>query len=151
MDDRVRRVFDDVLLGLKNCVNLRCCVWTRDGSLTSEILQALLCASTNVEPNPGVEDIPLEYFRKEELMGRLENRGLRELEINGRDGGFYDHTLLLGFVGLERISLIMPSVAVVSLLPKWTSLNHNTLRKLTLICKVSKAYRGLIFYHGLRA
>lgn len=68
---------------------------------------------------------------------RLENHGLRELEINGHDG-YYNRVLLLGFVGLERISLIMPSAPVVALLPTWTSLNHKTLRKLTLICKVCR-------------
>jgi hypothetical protein len=124
-DDRAQRVFDDVLRGLKNCVNLHRCAWTRDGSLTSEILQALLCTSANVEVDAD----------KEELTMRLENRGLRELEVNGHDG-FYNRVLLLGFVGLERISLIMPSAAVVALLPTWTSLNHKTLRRLTLICKV---------------
>lgn len=135
-DDRARRVFDNVLQGLKNCVNLHRCAWTRDGSLTSEILQSLLCASASVEaPDAETRDIPLEYFHKEELMMRLENRGLRELEVNGHDG-FYNRVLLLGFVGLERISLIMPSAAVVALLPTWTSLNHKTLRRLTLICKV---------------
>ncbi|KAF8635641.1 hypothetical protein AX15_000276 [Amanita polypyramis BW_CC] len=134
-DDRANHVFDDVLLGLKNCVNLQCCVWTRDGSLTSEILQALLCSSANVEPSSGVDGVPLECFCGE--MERLENRGLRELEINGHDEGLYDRALLLGFVGLERMSLIMPSAGVVSLLPTWTSLNYNTLRRLTLICKAS--------------
>ncbi len=136
-DDLAQRVFDDVLQGLKNCVNLRRCTWTRDGSLTSEILQALLCASANVEPDSEIKDIPLEYFHKEELTMRLENHGLRELEVNGHDG-YYNRVLLLGFVGLERISLIMPSAPVVALLPTWASLNHKTLRKLTLICKVCR-------------
>lgn len=134
-DDRAQRVFDDVLQGLKNCVNLHRCAWTRDGSLTSEILQAMLCASANVEADAEIRDIPLEYFHKEELTMRLENRGLRELEVNGHDG-FYNRVLLLGFVGLEQISLIMPSAAVVALLPTWTSLNHKTLRRLALTCKV---------------
>ena len=144
-DDRAQRVFDDVLQGLKNCVNLRRCAWTRDGSLTSEILQALLCAGANVEADSEVKEIPLEYFHKEELTMRLENRGLRELEINGHDGS-YNRVLLLGFVGLERISLIMPSAAVVALLPTWTSLNHKTLRRLTVICKVCPVARIPILY-----
>ncbi|KAK2460845.1 hypothetical protein APHAL10511_007315 [Amanita phalloides] len=133
-DDHSKRVFDDVLQGLKNCVNLHRCTWTRDGSLTSEILQALLSASANVEQRCETREVSGECNEQSIVQ---ENRNLRELEINGHDEGLYDRTLLLGFVGLKRISLIMASAAVVSLLPMWTSLNHNTLRRLTLVCKVS--------------
>lgn len=128
-DERAKLVFVDVLRGLKNCINLRWCTWTRDGSLTSEILEALLCGgSSSFEGQP----------EPELLTARpLVNCKLRALEINGHDEGLYDRNLLLGFVGLERISLIMPTASVASLLPSWTLLNHAKLRSLTLICKAS--------------
>ncbi|KAF8152989.1 hypothetical protein B0H34DRAFT_87411 [Crassisporium funariophilum] len=101
-------LFSHVLRGLKNCVNLRSCTWTRDGSLNSEILLALQRCSN-----------------------------LRELEVNGHNDGNYDPRLLLGFTELNRISLIMPSLPVVSQLRPWLSITGHTLRALTLICKAS--------------
>jgi len=102
------KILDIVLKGLRNCVNLRACTWTRDGSLNSDILQALQASSS-----------------------------LQELEINGHDDGNYDPDLLKGFTGLTRISLIMPSAAVINRLGPWIKLARNTLQTLTLVCKVS--------------
>lgn len=95
------------LQGLRNCVNLRSCSWTRDGSLTSAVLEELQRCSN-----------------------------LEELEINGHDK-HYDHQLLTRFTHLRKISLIMPSMSVTDILPSWTRLTANSLRNLTLICKVS--------------
>ncbi|KDR77013.1 hypothetical protein GALMADRAFT_225165 [Galerina marginata CBS 339.88] len=101
-------ILKHVQRGLRNCSNLRSCTWTRDGSLNSEILEALNhCQS------------------------------LRELELNGHNEGHYDPRALLGFANLRRISIIMPSLAVVSQFDPWLSLTGNTLRSFTLICKAS--------------
>lgn len=105
LDDNILR---HVLSGLKNCVNLRSCTWTREGSLNSDILEAL-----------------------------LQCKNLRELELNGHNIGNYDPRLLLKFTELHRISLIMPTVPVVSQLIPWLSATGATLRSLTLICKVA--------------
>ncbi|TFY69372.1 hypothetical protein EVJ58_g448 [Rhodofomes roseus] len=94
------------LSGIKNCVNLRACTWTRDGSLTTEILEALLpCAH------------------------------LGELEINGNHENHYDPWVLRKFTHLRRISLIMPRHAVIDVLPAWTMATGSTLRHLTILCK----------------
>lgn len=93
--------------GLKNCVNLRRCAWTRDGSVNGWILTALQSCPS-----------------------------LRELEINGNHNGHYDAIFLRGFDKLDKISLIMPSGPVVDTLPVWVKVTGLTLRSLTLICKV---------------
>lgn len=94
--------------GIRNCVNLRSCAWTRDGSLESTILLAL-------------QQCPQ----------------LEELEINGKDSGYYDPTILARFSRLSRISLIMPSAQVIDVLPSWISATGPTLRNLTMICQTS--------------
>ncbi|KII93204.1 hypothetical protein PLICRDRAFT_151711 [Plicaturopsis crispa FD-325 SS-3] len=94
--------------GIKNCVNLESCTWTRDGSLNTSILNALKQCSS-----------------------------LRDLEINGHSEGYYAASVLPQFVPLRKISLIMPSLAVIRSLPKWTKATGHTLKSLTLICKVS--------------
>ncbi|KAJ7088368.1 hypothetical protein B0H15DRAFT_841137 [Mycena belliarum] len=97
-----------VLEGLKNCVNLEACIWTRDGALTSDILSVLQASDTLVE-----------------------------LEINGHSDGKYDAGILSGFSHLRRLSLIMPSTDVVRQLPSWIAVTGASLRSLTLICKMS--------------
>ncbi|KAF9484062.1 hypothetical protein BDN70DRAFT_872961 [Pholiota conissans] len=97
-----------VLRGLKNCVNLTSCIWTRDGSLNSDFLRALQCCGK-----------------------------LRRLEFNGHNEGHYDARFLMGFTQLERILIIMPSPAVVSQIKPWLSVTGATLRSFTLICKGS--------------
>ncbi|KAG2076336.1 hypothetical protein BDR04DRAFT_1003897 [Suillus decipiens] len=94
--------------GIQNCVNLRSCAWTRDGSLESAILLAL-------------QQCPQ----------------LKELEINGKDSGYYDPNILTQFSKLSRISLIMPSAQVIEVLPSWISATGPTLRNLTVICQTS--------------
>jgi len=77
-----------VIPALKNCTNLRRLVWTRDGTLNSDILQTLSSCAY-----------------------------LRELEINGRHESNYDALLLLDFTKLESISIVMPSADLTTLLP----------------------------------
>ncbi|KAJ7349672.1 hypothetical protein DFH08DRAFT_996922 [Mycena albidolilacea] len=97
-----------VLAGLKNCVNLRTCTWTRDGALNSAVLRVLQASDT-----------------------------LDELEINGHSDGHYDASILEGFVHLRRMSLIMPSADVVGRLSTWVARTGPQLQSLTLICKTS--------------
>lgn len=101
-------LMDTVIDGLRNCVNLRACTWTRDGSLHSGILSAL-----------------------------QSSKELKGLEINGHSDGNYDPRLLMKFTHLNSISIIMPSASVVGQLHSWMQLTGGTLRSLTLICKVS--------------
>lgn len=103
-------VMDSCLQGIKNCVNLQSCTWTRDGSLTSEMLETLLLSQQ-----------------------------LEELEINGAHQGHYDPCILPRFTHLRRLSLIMPSNAVINMLPAWTQATGHTLRHLSVICKSSTA------------
>ncbi|EMD36761.1 hypothetical protein CERSUDRAFT_65561 [Gelatoporia subvermispora B] len=101
-------VLDHCLNGLRNCINLQSCAWTRDGSLTSEILETLV-------------DFP----------------HLSALDFNGRDGWDYDHRILPRFTHLQHLSIIMPSSRVVGILPSWLGATGATLKHLTLICKTS--------------
>ncbi|KAI0649755.1 hypothetical protein C8Q79DRAFT_997801 [Trametes meyenii] len=101
-------IHDLCLSGLRNCINLRACTWTRHGSLTSRILVALG-----------------DCLR------------LSELEINGQHDVFYDPRILPRFAHLRKLSLIMPSGPVVDILPRWTHQNQETLQYLSLICKSS--------------
>ncbi|KAJ7758286.1 hypothetical protein B0H16DRAFT_1885299 [Mycena metata] len=60
-----------VVKGLRNCVSLRACTWTRDGALNSAVLAVLQASDT-----------------------------LLELEINRHSDGHYDAALLRGFAHL---------------------------------------------------
>jgi len=101
------RLLNLCIRGIQNCVNLRSCAWTRDGSLESPILHALQQCTK-----------------------------LKELEINGHDSGYYNPIILAQFSKLSRVSLIMPSAQVIELLPSWISTTGPTLRSLTIICQV---------------
>lgn len=95
------------LQGIRNCVNLRSCTWTRDGSLSNDIISSL-------------QDAP----------------HLTELEINGHSGRWlFNAALLPGFKHLRKISLIMPDAHVLGVLPHWARETAGTLQHLTLICK----------------
>lgn len=102
------RLMDNCVKGLENCINLRSCTWTRHGSLNEPIIKSLQHCPT-----------------------------LQEIEINGHHEKYYDPYLLVALHGLHKISLIMPTRDVVHLLPAWCQNNRNTLRSLSLICKVS--------------
>lgn len=91
--------------GLKSCVQLRVCAWTRDGSLTSAILQSLA--------------------RCPELS---------DLTINGESASHY-HPIDLVQLRLRKISLIMPSTPVLKILPGWIQATGPSLTSLALICK----------------
>ena len=92
--------------GVRNCVNLRSCTWTRDGSLHSAVLESL---------------------------GGCPQ--LHELEINGNDSQ-YNPILLTQLSRLSKISLIMPNAHVLDVFPTWISITGETLRSLTLLCRV---------------
>ena len=100
-------LFDHCLRGIANTVNLRSCTWTRDGSLRSSILLAM-----------------------------LKHQSLQELEINGRHGGNYDHTILPQFTRIKRIKLIMPSQPVIEALPAWLKALVDPLQSLSIVSKV---------------
>ncbi|KAI6126784.1 hypothetical protein F5141DRAFT_1186126 [Pisolithus sp. B1] len=92
---------------IRQCTNLKSCTWTKDGSLHSELLESL-----------------------------LDCQQLRELEINGNSAE-YDPLILTQFQSLRKISLIMPSVHVLNVLPMWIKASEATLRNLRIICKAS--------------
>ncbi|KDQ56764.1 hypothetical protein JAAARDRAFT_36253 [Jaapia argillacea MUCL 33604] len=103
---------DDLLAnctqGIKNCTNLIRCTWTRDGSLSSRVLESL-----------------------------LECPALEDLEINGHHNWQYDPQILWRFKNVSKVSLIMPSGPVIDVLPWWIKETRLRLRCLTLICKSS--------------
>lgn len=101
-------ILNTVLQGLRNCTSLRACAWTRDGSLSSEIL--------------------LELNSLQELQ---------DLEINGNSGGNYDPVYLSHFTRLTKISIIMPRIPVLSQLTDWLPLTAQSLKSFTLICRSS--------------
>ncbi|KXN87161.1 hypothetical protein AN958_09125 [Leucoagaricus sp. SymC.cos] len=111
--------------GLRNCTNLHSCTWTRDGSLTSDILVAL--ATPSLSSN-GLQDTP---------SPSIPTHTLRELEINGHHSKLYDPKLLLQFKWLSKISIIMPTLEVVQVLEEWVKVVQQTLRSLNVICKMS--------------
>ncbi|KAH7928874.1 hypothetical protein BV22DRAFT_1146203 [Leucogyrophana mollusca] len=104
--------------GIQNCVNLRSCTWTRDGSINSAVLCSLQTC-----------------------------HNLQELEINGHDTGAYNPITLVQFQRLSKISLIMPSVHVLEVLPSWMSVTGATLRNLTLIFKSSPLLTDTLLEH----
>ncbi|KAF8607315.1 hypothetical protein BDV93DRAFT_468045 [Ceratobasidium sp. AG-I] len=95
---------------IEKCTNLRSCTWTRDGSLTTQIIRRL---------------------------GNLKN--LKELEINGRPGSWGEWVSqdLFLFSGLQSLTLIMPARAVANIVPSWVAQNAETLESLVIICKSS--------------
>jgi len=99
-----------IVLALSNCTNLVACKWTRDGTLTDDILRVLQSS-----PNPP----------------------LRELSINGRSGRSYDATTLLDFKHLTKLSLIMPDSDIARYLVDWCRSLGDTLMELTITCKAT--------------
>ncbi|THU80087.1 hypothetical protein K435DRAFT_512047 [Dendrothele bispora CBS 962.96] len=100
-----------ITTALSNCPHLRSCTWTRDGSLSTEILLAL----------------------------QTHCKELEELEINGHSGGGnYDARTLVGFKELRKVRLIMPGVGVAGRLREWIGgMTEGRLKHLTLVCKLS--------------
>ncbi|KAL4071711.1 hypothetical protein J3A83DRAFT_4358163 [Scleroderma citrinum] len=101
-------LLDLCVRAIKNCVNLKSCTWTRDGSLHATVLESLS------------SDCPQ----------------LEELEINGNSVG-YDPVVLTRFQKLQKISLIMPNRSVLDTLPAWMFAAGARLRSLTITCKAS--------------
>ena len=92
--------------GLENCVQLKVCIWTRAGSLTSDILKSL---------------------------GRCPE--LTDITINGELSSNYMPMDVVQLLRLSKISLIMPSMSVLEILPRWLQAMGRSLTSLALICK----------------
>src|SRR6266566_2473016 len=92
--------------GLENCVHLKACTWTRDGSLTSDILTCLA--------------------RRPELT---------DITLNGGYSPYFEPMDLVQLYRPRKISLIMPSISVVRILPHWLRAIGQSLTSLSLICK----------------
>jgi hypothetical protein len=93
--------------GIQNCIALTTCTWTRDGSMTSDILEALATLPS-----------------------------LKNLTINGHNAGYYEPASLLLFKNVKKVSIIMPSPDVVRILRPWITGVGGRLTALTLVCKV---------------
>ncbi|CAE7131780.1 unnamed protein product [Rhizoctonia solani] len=106
--DERHRIVELATQAISNCINLRSCSCTRDGTLSTRMLQGLA----------GL-------------------KSLKELEINAKPGAFGAWTPedLLAFQGLQSLTLIMPARSVVELLPEWSAKNRDTLESLVIICK----------------
>ncbi|KZV96618.1 hypothetical protein EXIGLDRAFT_833463 [Exidia glandulosa HHB12029] len=93
---------------LANLVNLRSCSWTRDGSFSNSVIEALARMDT-----------------------------LRGLEFNGHSGIEYSPRMLLSLRHLTKVSIIMPDRETAMILPEWLDILAPSLRSLSLICKSS--------------
>ncbi|KAH7910379.1 hypothetical protein BJ138DRAFT_1173181 [Hygrophoropsis aurantiaca] len=101
-------LLDNCVRGIQNCVNLRSCTWTRDGSFNSAVMSALQGC-----------------------------HNLQEIELNGHDTGAYNPIALVQFQRLSKLTLIMPSAQIIDIMPSWMSVTGATLRHLSIICKSS--------------
>lgn len=108
IEGRNEEILNVCLRGIRNCVNLQACVWTRDGTLNSAILEELSKCPQ-----------------------------LDSLEINGKHTYSFDPLLLLNFHQLRRLQVIMPSGEVIKVVPSLLIGSSNTLESLSLICRVS--------------
>ncbi|KAF8485575.1 hypothetical protein JB92DRAFT_3025887 [Gautieria morchelliformis] len=95
------------LKGLTNCTTLHSCTWTRDQTLSTEILEVLSSKCSS----------------------------LKELEINGHATGTYNPRVLLQFTSLTKISLVMPSIDVIDILPIWLQRTGESLTAFHVLCK----------------
>ena len=87
-------------------MHLKACTWTRDGSLTSEIISC--------------------------LAGCPE---LTDITLNGGYSPHYEPIDLVQLLRPRKVSLIMPCVSVVRILPHWLRAIGQSLTSLSLICK----------------
>lgn len=108
IEGRNEEILNMCLRGIRNCVNLQACVWTRDGTMNSPILEELSRC-----------------------------RHLDSLELNGHHNYSFDPILLLNFHQLRRLSIIMPSGEVLNAIPTLLVGSANTLESLSLICRSS--------------
>jgi hypothetical protein len=95
--------------GLKNCVHLNACTWIRDGTMTPEILR---CLGTCPE--------------------------LTDITFNGEYSFRYEPMDLVQILHLRKISLILPSMSVLLILPYWLRAIGRSLTSLSLVfCEAS--------------
>ncbi|VDB86402.1 unnamed protein product [Peniophora sp. CBMAI 1063] len=111
-DDALR---ESCIRGLRNTKHLRAVTWTRDGSLTSEIIQTLAQCTE-----------------------------LRSISFNGNSASHYNPRELLKLTRLESISVVMPSAGVTNLFHHWMRATGRTLRSLTLICKDTRLFDDVL-------
>ncbi|KAI1787138.1 hypothetical protein LXA43DRAFT_1167597 [Ganoderma leucocontextum] len=104
-------ILEHCLAGIRNCIHLSACTWTRHGSLTSSALETLA-----------------DFSR------------LQELEINGENTGYYDPRILPRFSHPRKPPLIMPSTAVIGVLLPWARNTSQSLNHLSVICKSSTRF-----------
>lgn len=112
------RTFDhfheDCYRALHNCVNLRSCTWTRDGTFATPIIHALQSLSH-----------------------------LEELEFNGASSGKYDPSSLVQLKNLKKVRIIMPDWDVIAVLPLWMATIGNSLNNLSIISKVKCVVKSI--------
>jgi hypothetical protein len=106
---RYEQTMEWCIKSLENCVQLKSCTWTRNGSLKSVILSCL-----------------------------SKCQDLDDIAINGQHSGNYEPTDLIQLLHLRKISLIMPSRSVLEILPSWFQATGQSLTSLTLDCKVRR-------------
>lgn len=109
--------------GLENCLELRRCTWTRDGSLTSHTLRSL---------------------------GKCPK--LTEISINGRHWDIYEPEDLLHLLHLHKISLIEPTMPIIKILPSWIQATAKSLTSLALTWVASESSMrssNALFIHKL--
>ena len=111
--DEREELLDLCVQALRNCTNLHGCAWTRDGSLSTEMLHAL-----------------------------SEAQELYSLEINGHHEHSYDPAVLRNITHLQKLTVIMPSAAVLGVLPSWAAALSANLSHLVLFCKVGSTLPG---------
>jgi len=102
---------------LNNCVNLHAVTWTRDGSLSDEIISILA------------------------------TKGIRYLEFNAHAGSYYHPESLTRFGYLTTLILLMPDRKTINILPQWIRATGESVRSITFLCKVhipSITYYGVI-------
>ncbi|PVG03903.1 hypothetical protein CPB86DRAFT_694452 [Serendipita vermifera] len=103
-----KEIEEYIIPAISNCINLSRCRWTRDGTISGDVLLAL------------------------QSEGRTP---LLELEINGHSGRFYNPSTLTNFKYLTKLMLIMPDTPTARQLASWCSNLQGTLKELSIICQ----------------
>ena len=87
-------------------MNLGAVTWTRDGSLTDEIISILA------------------------------TKRIRHLEFNAHAGSYYHPESLMRFSFLTTLILLMPDRKTIDILPQWIRATGESVRSITFLCKV---------------
>jgi hypothetical protein len=109
--------------GLENCVQIRCCALTKDGSITFNVLKSL---------------------------GKCPE--LTDIAINGNHSGLYEPGDLLQLLHLHKISLIGPTRPILEILPTWFQATGKSLTTLALMCEARQSSMRVLdalFIHTL--